>query len=26
MRGTCLGEVALLYVKFDASELDVQFE
>ncbi|HFN9073733.1 TPA: hypothetical protein ACHHPW_002745 [Staphylococcus aureus] len=26
MRGTCLWEVAFLYVKFDSSELDVQFE
>ncbi|HDG8405373.1 TPA: hypothetical protein ACHHA7_002849, partial [Staphylococcus aureus] len=25
-RGTCLWEVAFLYVKFDSSELDVQFE
>ncbi|HFN9146379.1 TPA: hypothetical protein ACHB8Z_001387 [Staphylococcus aureus] len=26
IRGTCLWEVAFLYVKFDSSELDVQFE
>ncbi|MCM0357047.1 hypothetical protein [Staphylococcus aureus] len=26
IRGTCLWEVAFLYVKFDSSELDAQFE
>ncbi|HDJ2606634.1 TPA: hypothetical protein ACRUB1_002262, partial [Staphylococcus aureus] len=26
IRGTCLWEVAFLYVKFDSSEIDVQFE
>ncbi|HHA5958725.1 TPA: hypothetical protein ACOM8R_001862 [Staphylococcus aureus] len=26
IRGTCLWEVAFLYVKFDSSELNVQFE
>ncbi|HDG5655546.1 TPA: hypothetical protein ACK02S_002573 [Staphylococcus aureus] len=26
IRGTCLREVAFLYVKFDSSEIDAQFE
>lgn len=26
IRGTCLWEVAFLYVKFDSSEIDAQFE
>ncbi|WP_411914408.1 hypothetical protein [Staphylococcus aureus] len=26
MKNPCLWEVAFLYVKFDSSELDVQFE